>query len=514
MASSNLVGTGVAGLDQILLGGILKGNVILVEGAPGTGKSLLGTAFIYRGIVDHDEPGILVVFETSPHKFIRDVASFGWNLDDLQKQGKLKIIFTSPQVLDQELRAPDSLLLETAAKMGAQRIFIDGISLLKTLSLSNGGNGDGASSYRQLLHQLFESLQRENLTAMLSHEVISREEQAATLEIGEFLADTVICLRREAVGPSVRRTLEIMKSRGQDYDYGKHTLRISGKGPEVFRRVQAPPRYAEAQPTSSTKRSAIGVGPLDTLLGGGIFDGSITLVVGISGAGKTVLGVQLLLEGAVKQNKRGLLVSLDEHPAQVLRNAETLDLNLQEQVDRGTVTVLFQSPQELDLDVHFHDIVRTIEENKIERLLIDGMTSYSTALKDQQLYRDFFHALIGFAKHRLISVFLNYENPELFGLTHFMPEFAVSSIVDNIILLNLVELGNTLHRAITVAKARGSHHEFVTREFAIGQGGISLLPVSEDLAIPILPFQSYYGLLSRAPTRYSPRIPHEPVIKE
>ena len=303
MASSNLVGTGIAGLDQILLGGVVKGNVILVEGAPGTGKSLLGTAFIYRGIVEYDEPGIAVVFETSPHKFIRDAASFGWDLEDPQKQGKLKIIFTSPQVLDQELRAPDSLLLETAAKMGAQRIFIDGISLLKTLSLSNG-NGDGVSAYRQLLHQLFESLQRENLTAMLSHEVIAREEQAATLEIGEFLADTVICLRREAVGPSIRRTLEIVKSRGQDYDYGKHTLRISGKGPEVFRRVQAPPRGAEAQPTSSTKRSAIGVDPLDSLLGGGIFDGSITLVVGISGAGKTVLGVQLLLEGGKQGEAR------------------------------------------------------------------------------------------------------------------------------------------------------------------------------------------------------------------
>ena len=91
-----------------------------------------------------------------------------------------------------------------------------------------------------------------------------------------------------------------------------------------------------------------------------------------------------------------------------------------------------------------------------------------------------------------------------------MPDYAVSSIVDNIILLNFVELGNTLHRAITVAKVRGSKHDFVTREFTIGPGGITLLAVEEAQGIPILPFQSYYGLLSRAPTRYSPRIPHEP----
>ena len=93
-------------------------------------------------------------------------------------------------------------------------------------------------------------------------------------------------------------------------------------------------------------------------------------------------------------------------------------------------------------------------------------------------------------------------------------KFAVSSIVDNIIVMNFVELGGTLHRAITVAKARGCNHEFVTREFVIGQGGIRLIPVDETPAIPVLPFQSYYGFLSRAPARYSPRIPNEPIPKE
>src|SRR5262249_19965380 len=160
----------------------------------------------------------------------------------------------------------------------------------------------------------------------------------------------------------------------------------------------------------------------------GIFDGSTTLVVGISGSGKTVLSVQLLLQGAVEQGMRGLFVSLDEHPAQVLRNAATLGLNLQSQVDAGAITLFFESPQELNVDIHYHRIIRAIEEKKIQRLVIDGMTAYSTAIKDQQLYRDFFHALIGYSKHHLITTFFNYENPELFGLTHFMPDFAVSSI--------------------------------------------------------------------------------------
>src|ERR1017187_9492484 len=88
MTDSALIQTGIYGLDTIFLSGILKGNLILVEGAAGTGKTLLGVEFIYRGITEHDEPGIIVVFETSPKKLIRDATCFGWNLDELQQRNR------------------------------------------------------------------------------------------------------------------------------------------------------------------------------------------------------------------------------------------------------------------------------------------------------------------------------------------------------------------------------------------------------------------------------------------
>jgi circadian clock protein KaiC len=512
MAESDLIRTGIAGLDDVLRGGFPRGNVLLVEGAAGTGKTLLGLEFVYRGITEHHEPGIIVTFEVAPRKLIRDAAAFGWDLEGLQQRNQLKLIFTSPQVLSQELRSPDSLLLEAAAQMGAQRIFIDGISLLRTVSNHvnhvNEGDGNGMGSYRQLLQLLLEGLQRENLTAMLSHEVTTVEQQAFALEVAEFLCDTVIVLHREPHRRGIRRSLEVAKSRGQDYDTGLHTLRITaGQGLEVFRRVQAPPLDLgrQQQPTSSNRQSVIGSGPLDELFGGGVFDGSVTIAVGISGVGKTVLGTQLLLEGA-KNQKRGLMVSLDEHPEQVMRNAETLGLNLREHLESGTIQFFYDCPRELELDVHFARITRIIEEHNIERLIVDGMTSYQSAMEGEQVYREFVHALVSYSKQRLMTTFLSYENPELFGVNQFMPEYPVSSIVDNIVLLNFVELSNTLHRAITVAKARGSANQFVTREFTIGTGGISLVPVDQAQALPVLPFASYYGLLSRAPTRISPNV--------
>ena len=150
MAESTLIKTGIKGLDSILLGGIPRRNVILVQGVTGSGKTLMGLEFIYRGIELYNEPGMIVVFETSPDKLIRDAAGFGWNLNQMKQEKKLQIIFTSPQVFEEEVRSPDSLLLETAAQMGAQRIFVDGIGLL--------ARGVSASEpHRDALQKLMES---------------------------------------------------------------------------------------------------------------------------------------------------------------------------------------------------------------------------------------------------------------------------------------------------------------------------------------------------------------------
>jgi circadian clock protein KaiC len=522
----NVTRIGIEGLDSVM-GGIPRTNSILVQGTAGTGKTLLGIEFVYKGIVKYGEPGIIVAFETSPAKLIRDAASFHWDLEELERQKKLKIIFTSPEVLEAELQSPQSLLLETVAAMGAKRMFIDGIGLLSATGprringKSNGhaeggsnGGSDGAISdeaggspaYRRLLQQLIEGLNRENLTCMMSHEVGVSARSIETLEASGFLCDTVIELSHDRTERRGHRSIEVVKSRGQGYVAGRHTLRITtGRGLEVFRRVQAPLMDQMAQPTSTAKRSLIGVQALDDLIGGGLYDGSTTMVVGISGAGKTVLGTQLLREGVLKEGKRGLLISLDEHPAQIVRNAETLGLDLQTHIDSGMIHIFYESPQELEVDSHFARIMKTIEENDIQRLVIDGVTSYSNALDSQRAYRDFFHALVAYSKFRLMTTFFNYENPELFGISAYMPEFPVSSIVDNIIVLSLVELGNSVHRCIAVVKARGCKHEFDTREFTIGQGGIALLPLDPAQELTPLPIESYSSVLSRAPTRESPR---------
>ena len=128
MSESDLVKTGIRGLDVILSDGIPRGNVTLLEGAIGCGKTTLGVEFVYRGATLFNEPGIIVLFEVSPHKLVRDAARFGWDIPALEVQRKLKIVFTSREVFRQQLQQAGSLFLEEAAQMGARRVFVDGVA--------------------------------------------------------------------------------------------------------------------------------------------------------------------------------------------------------------------------------------------------------------------------------------------------------------------------------------------------------------------------------------------------
>ncbi len=276
-------------------------------------------------------------------------------------------------------------------------------------------------------------------------------------------------------------------------------------GIHVYRRAQSRPVSSQDQPTSD-KRLSTGSSALDTMMDGGIYQGSVTMVTGISGTGKTVLSVQFLTNAA-REGHKTLLVSLDEHPRQLMRNARTLGLPLDEMVEQGKVFIHYESPLELELDVHFDRIIKLVEREQIDCVVFDSVAVYEMTSRDE--VADYLYALATFFKDRLATIFFNYESPELLGISQISEELKGSHLVDNIILLNYVEISTVLRRAIAVPKVRGSRNRQVTREYIIGEGGLSLIEEQgggDGNTVPQLPFSSYYGLLSRSPSRQSPLI--------
>ena len=197
------------------------------------------------------------------------------------------------------------------------------------------------------------------------------------------------------------------------------------------------------------------------------------------------------------------MVSLDEQVEQIIRNAATIGIDLRSEIERGLIRLEYEPPQEIEVDVHFHRIERVVEEFKPQRVVIDSLSTYGSSLGTEgRIFRDFFHGLVALMKEHQIAAVYNHENPEMLGMASMMGSFAMSSLVDNIILLNWVELGDTFRLGLSVAKMRANPVQRTTHEVEI-QNGLGMKVLQRELRVPAQqhPFSSYAGLVSRSPER-------------
>jgi circadian clock protein KaiC len=256
------VRTGIEGLDTLLYGGLLRGDSMLVAGSPGTGKTSLGMQYLYNGATQYGEPGLLVTFEEFPQRIYRDALSFGWDFPALEEEGKLKVLFTSPEVLQQDIIRDQGLIGEMIAEIGARRVVVDSITHLQE-------TGQDHRQFREAVYGLVNALKREQLTALLTRELREMEEMGAGVE--EFVADGVIVLSRAYIGNTNMRFLEVMKSRGSALVPIPSLYSFTEHGIVVVPPFQDPLyRYEDAVST--------GIEQLDHLLGGGIPYGAFYLM--------------------------------------------------------------------------------------------------------------------------------------------------------------------------------------------------------------------------------------------
>ena len=496
-----LVATGISGLDDVLLGGFPKENVVLVEGAPGTGKTALAMEFALRGALEHGENAVIMSFECPINRIRDDAGKFGWNLSAAETAGHVRLLKTTPDQIVEDLQNRNGVLSQAIKEIGAKRVVIDGLTPLK-IHCERGAY----SSYRETIHNLYDFLRSHEVTSLLTTEAQNSQVLGETGSQHEhFVCDSIVTLRKEPRIRTVSRSLEVSKSRGHETITGRNSFEISKDGVKVFVRTSARERLLPPVPASH-ERVHFGLAGLDELLGGGPYRGSSTLLIGISGTGKTVSAMHFLCESA-RVGEKALLITLDEQPTAFIRNAEQLGFNMQELVDRGDIIINSDSPLELNLDAHFAMIADSVKENGIKRIVIDSVASYDAIFPQNS--RDSIFALTSYLKSQGVTSLFCYECPEMIGVSNLGHEIKASSIADNIVLLNFVEISTRLRRALTVTKTQGPSPDEQTREFVIRRGGINFLDesaVPNAERVPQLPLSSYYGVLARSPTRHSPII--------
>lgn len=204
------VSTGIVGLDEMLRGGLLPGSMVLVRGAPGTGKTSLALQFLVHGATRADEPGLMITFEEFPASLYRDAASLGWELEPLEKAGKLHMLFTSPEVFLASLELPDSPLNQLLREGKLRRLVLDSITHFNRLA-------SDPHELRAIYTRVTNGLRREGLTSLLLGEEARGEVTRADRGGLSFVTDTIILLRYVEVESAIQRAIVVLKMRGSDH---------------------------------------------------------------------------------------------------------------------------------------------------------------------------------------------------------------------------------------------------------------------------------------------------------
>jgi circadian clock protein KaiC len=221
------VKTGIKGLDEMLFGGFLPQTANLVEGAPGTGKTTIGMQFIYNGITQFDEPGLIITFEEFPQQYYHDAAEFGWDFEQLEKDGKLRVIMTSPEVTRLDVESVGGMIETAVTEMGARRLLVDSITHFERLT-------QDPVELRSLEYSFINALKREGLTSLLT-----RESQTLLGEAAEgdsdiaFVVDSYLLLRYVEIESTIRKALLVLKMRGSDHAKDIRQFEITEHGVEV-----------------------------------------------------------------------------------------------------------------------------------------------------------------------------------------------------------------------------------------------------------------------------------------
>jgi circadian clock protein KaiC len=454
--------TGIRGLDEITRGGLPQGRSTLVTGGTGTGKTLLGVQFLVAGAREHGEPGVLVTFEESAEKVTANVASLGFDLDGLQRDGMLTIIAFPVEAAEivetgEFDFAPLSLVLDDAIRrIGARRVVLDSIEVLF-------GAFKAQAIVRAELGRLFGWLEGREVTAMVTGE---RADDALTRHgIEEYVSDCVIVLDHRVHEGVATRRLQVVKYRGSTHETNEYPFLLSVRGFEVL-----PVTAVSLDYGASSERLPTGVPRLDRMLSGGLYRGSTVLVSGASGTGKTTVGAHLI-DAACARGERALLVLFEESPDEVIRNMGSVGLDLGRWVQAGLLRIWAARPSAFGLETHLMILARLMDEQKPAIAVLDGITSLtrqSTRADVVSMVARQIHLL----KSRGITAMATtlVQDDEASGV-------GVSSLMDTWLLLRNVESNGERNRLLFVLKSRGTAHSNQVREFVLTDHGVELADV-------------------------------------
>jgi len=474
-----LASAGIVGLDEILGGGLPAKRLYLIDGAPGTGKTTLALQFLLAGAARR-ETGLYVTLSESREELNQVATSHGWTLDgidivelpveDAEAGGESYTIFHPAEV---ELQVVIDRIFAAVEKSAAQLVVLDSLSEMRLLAR------DPLRFRRQILalKQFFSS---RDCTVLLLDDKTAPE---GDLQL-HSLAHGVVQLEHLALEYGAeRRRLQVTKLRGRRFQGGYHDFRICTGGLAVYPRIARSDSVHE----NTGRPLPSGSSELDALLGGGLPSGTSLLVTGPAGTGKSVLSTQYACAAATRGEKV-LFFLFDERLSTFTLRAQGLGMDVREMVADGRLTLRQIEPTELSPGEFAHDVVRAVEEDGVQMVIIDSINGYLQSMPEERLLPIQVHELLSYLAARGVTSVLTLVQRGIFGSP--VDEAAdVSYLADNVVLLRYFEVSGTVRQAVSVVKKRSGDHERTIRECRVGRGGLHVGP----------PLHEFQGVLNGVP---------------
>jgi circadian clock protein KaiC len=452
--------SGIEGLDEVLEGGFPSGQAYLARGGPGCGKTTLGWHFLTTNLED-GTPRLFITLGESMAQLKRNAIASGFAVDAVQVldlspdadffvQNQGYDVFAAAQVEQGPLI---ERIVEQVSALKPQRVFIDSMTQLRYLATD-------AYQFRQQVVGFLRFLLHQGATVLFT----SESGQEAPDEDLQFISDGIITLDMHEHG----RHIQVSKLRGSGFRKGVHAMRICDRGLEVFPHLVAGEDSVNKAPT---RLCPAGIPEIDELLSGGIETGTVTIISGPSGVGKTTVGLQFIKEAAGRGD-RSVVYLFEEAVDTLLNRCEGINIPVRAMVERGTLSVIKIDPLLYSPDEFSHQVRQEVEKAGAQIIMIDSVLGYKLSFQDEDLIRNI-HTLCQYLKGKGITTILTNEIESITG-DFKVTELGVSYLADNIIFLRYLEMRGQMRRAIGVLKKRLSDFEKTLREFEISRYGIKV----------------------------------------
>lgn len=469
--STQKILTGIEGFDRITSGGIPKEQTTLIMGGAGCGKTIFALQTLVHGTNMHNEAGIFVAFEEHTRRVIANATTLGWNIPELIEHEQLffldaRIDPDTIHIGKFDLTGLLGVIESQAKRIGAKRIIFDAIDVL--LAFLNDRNAE-----RQELYRLQEWLNKCGFTALLTAKIERAEPFGATIYYPlQFIADCVVILDHQLIDHISRRTIRVMKYRGSSIEANEFPMIINSTGIQVDGGEMINFNY-----TASRERVSTGIPRFDTMLDGGYYRGSCTLLSGAPGTAKSTLAAAFV-QASCQRGERVLYVSFDESMSEIVRNTASVNIQIKPCIQSGLLTI-YSSPIGMkSAEEHLMELKHLVHTIQPDALVIDPLSALLNSGRGSPI--------IGFIRHILHitkSLGITLVATSLVQDTIIETEATpihISTIADTWVHLSYINQDGERNRALTIIKSRGTAHSNQVCEITLSSHGITLANVYID----------------------------------